>query len=156
MKSKITLISGLTILLIVILLLFLGTGCNREISKGSFQKDSALVSKEDSGSVKKNTFANENKWFKETIYYKEGKDTTINNYYTHPVKIIREAGFNKTNTVVYDSGWKKSFDSLATTFKTTTKNKKEQAFSFWHLIGVASVSISLSILLNKVRFSLKS
>lgn len=150
--------------IIVAIILFLAIGaalssCSILKTKSSDFKDTAAVKKVDSGRVvtANNETKNENKWFKESYYY--NNDTTIqkNYYYTQPTVVIREGGSStsQSNHNYKDSNWKSSFDSLAAIIKNSTKNKEEQAFSFWHLIGIAVICIAVSVLLSKVKFSLK-
>lgn len=150
--------------IILAVIIFLGicatlSSCSILKTKASNFKDTAAVKKVDSGRVvtANNETKNENKWFKESYYY--NNDTTIqkNYYYTQPTVVIREGGTttNHSSNQTKDSSWKNSFDSLAAIIKTSTKNKEEQSFSFWHLIGVAVVCIAVSVLLSKVKFSLK-
>lgn len=154
MKAKLKLIAALLCLLAIILMLSLNS-CSVLKTKQEFKKDSAATAKQDSGSVKKNTATNENKWFKETIYYKDGKDTIINNYFTQPVKIIRESGSSNSTHSNYDSSWKNRLDSIQVAIKESNKKKEEKTFTIWQLIGVASVCVAISFLLSKLKFSWK-
>jgi hypothetical protein len=156
MKAKITLASALIILLAVILILALSS-CTVTKAKQSFTKDSASVSKQDTGKVSSNTSSNDSKWFRETIYYKDGRDTNINNnyYITQPVKIIREGGSQSNTNAKYDSGWNKKNDSTTVATEESKKDKKEETFTFWQLVGVALVCIAISVLLSKIKFSFK-
>jgi uncharacterized protein YxeA len=156
MKAKITLASALIILLAVILILALSS-CTVTKAKQSYTKDSTSVTKQDTGKVSSNTSSNDSKWFRETIYYKDGRDTNINNnyYITQPVKIIREGGSQVNTHSSYDSGWGEKFDSLTVAIQESKKDKKEETFTFLQLVGVALVCIAISVLLSKIKFSFK-
>lgn len=156
MRSKINLSIALIVLLCIILVLALNS-CSVLKTKQELKKDSTSLNKQDTGKVSSSssTNSNETKWYKETYLF----DTTIikNNYYTQPTVIIREGGSNnlvnsKSN---YDSSWGRKIDSLKFQIEESSKKKDENAFSFWGLIGVAAVCIAISVLLSKLKISIK-
>ena len=139
------------------------TSCNVTKAKKTVAIDSTRTNKTDSGSVKKNTNTEKTTadWERQILIY--NKDTTINHYiysgtqsapgidYSRLAAVINEKGNyqQEKQIVVYDSSWKKAFDSLNVVIKESAKNKTEKPAAIsWLLIAGIFVGF---ILLKKIK-----
>jgi hypothetical protein len=158
-------IIGLITFAVVGTILLITTGCNVTKKSNSYKSDTANVKKADSGSVKKEvaTSKNESEWWREYLYPPQPvKETTekilqpIYNNTTQPI-IIREGGrqSNESNSLKYDSTWKKELDSLKATITTSNKQSKTQVLSFWQMIGLGIGGGLFVAILSKITSKFK-
>lgn len=153
--------------LIALLLLFAiitaFTGCTVTKAKQTASKDSTRTNIIDSGSIKKNTTTEKTTadWERQIVLY--NRDTTIEHYiysgtkaappldYSRLAAVINERGNyqQEKQIIIYDSSWKKAFDSLSVVIKQSTKNKTEKPATIpWILIVGIFVGF---ILLKKIK-----
>ena len=114
-----------------------------------------LEKEEKSGSVAKTELKsiNETDWERLILLMANRKDTTINNHFTQPAKIIYEKGNSRTEsgTKSYDSSWQVSllkmlsvsFDSLAKKIEIKEKVKETKGPDLFDWAGIAALVVVL-------------
>lgn len=131
-------------------------GCSVTKNKKSTEKEATHIVANDSARVQKNENSEKNKsdWERQIVIYNT-PDTTINNYYPQPKTIIYERGSNsqEKSSFNYDSAFSAKLDSLKISQKEVVKEKKEQALSFWQIVGLCALVSVVLILISKLKIS---
>lgn len=133
------------ILLIILLIINLFTGCKSSKELFAEKRDTLYISRVDSGQVKKSETKSDLEWWREIVNFR-GKDSTyiektIPIY--QPVQIIREGGVQKVETINIDSVWVSRLDSLAARLSTIDKKSKTTVFGFWQIAALSLFSLLL-------------
>lgn len=135
------------VLALITLLILELTGCSVIKGKRTRAVDSTHITKIDSGALKHTEAkkTEQNQWQREVFVY----DTTI----TKPVVYIREKGNGtKTeNATTNEAAWANRVDSSQLKATETVKEKKEQAFSIWQIIGIAAGAAVVVVVLSKMK-----
>jgi uncharacterized protein YceK len=130
----------LLVILLVIIVALLSGGCNVLKHKQTSEVDSSYskVVADIASQLKKETVNSETDWWKKTFEYPPvniGGDTTINNYYNYPTRVIVEGGRNNTNSVTEtkDTSAKISSEEKQVSSEQTVKDKQSKPMSLWVL-----------------------
>lgn len=130
------------IVLGLILVNFFCTSCTMSKKTFGSKKDSTVISRIDSGTLKKTETSTNSDWWREILNFQPHKDSVYIEktaqpiYIDRPVQIIREGGTMKTTQVNTDSVWNNRMDSLIIKLSENSKNSKTKVFDFWQILAL--------------------